>query len=340
METTAHSALVTGATSGLGYEAATQLAERDRGQIIVTGRTEAKARDARDGLRLRTGRNVFESLALDLDDNSSVEAAADALIDRGGSLDLLILNAGLAPPSTAAMSHDGIERTVTSSLVGHHILVARLLQQGLLDEHARIVIAGSEAARGDVPTFHPLDFGTLADDHFGGDWEAAVEAQMRLQPPATYKAADQYATAKMMVAWWAAELSRRLPQGMTVNAVSPGSTPGTNAIRNAPFYMKHLMVPIMKLVPGMSHDVADGARRYLEASDLGDEVTGQFFASPPKRMTGKLTRVELAHIADQRAQRAGWRALVRVSGVDIARRTASASPARAAAKDVLVAQAA
>lgn len=63
----------------------------------------------------------------------------------------------------------------------------------------------------------------------------------------------------MFVAWWAAQLATMLPEGMAVNAVSPGSTPDTNAINNASLYMRKLMIPIFKLIPGMSHSVADGA---------------------------------------------------------------------------------
>jgi NAD(P)-dependent dehydrogenase (short-subunit alcohol dehydrogenase family) len=337
MTTTDYTALVTGATSGLGYEAAAQIAQLDRGQVIVTGRTKTKARDARDSLMARTGQSVFESLELDLDEIASVETAADALIERGGKLDLLVLNAGIAPPSGVTMSPDGIERTIASSLIGHHILTARLLEHGLLAEHARIVIAGSEAARGDVPTFHPADFGQIASEHYQGDWEAAVEAQIRMQPPAAYKAGDQYATAKMMVAWWAAELARRLPEGMTVNAVSPGSTPETNAIRNAPFYMKYLMVPIFKVLPGMSHSVADGAKRYLDVAEMGDEVSGQFFASPSKKMTGELTPLDLPHITDRKAQRSGWNATVKTSGVDL---SSDVAMRPASVPDVAVVQAA
>jgi NAD(P)-dependent dehydrogenase (short-subunit alcohol dehydrogenase family) len=337
MTTTDYTALVTGSTSGLGYEAAAQIAQLGRGQVIVTGRSKAKARDAHDSLTAQTGQSVFESLELDLDEIASVEAGAQALVERGGKLDLLVLNAGIAPPSDVTMSPDGIERTISSSLIGHHILTARLLEHDLLSEHARIVIAGSEAARGNVPMFHPADFGKIATDHYQGDWEAAVEAQMRMQPPAVYKAGDQYATAKMLVAWWAAELARRLPEGMTVNAVSPGSTPETNAIRNAPFLMKYVMVPVFKLVPGMSHSVADGARRYLDVAEMGDDVSGQFFASPSKKMTGELTSLDLPHIADHKAQRAGWNATVNVSGVDLASAVAT-RPATVA--DVPVAQAA
>lgn len=308
-------ALVTGATSGLGFEVAAQIAEQGRGPVIITGRTQAKVSEARDALVGRTKRDVFETVVLDNDDIASVEAAVEELVERGGQVGLLILNAGIAPPGDVTMSTDGIERTVSSSLIGHHVLTMRLLEHGLIAEHARIVIASSEAARGDVPTFHPVDMGDLASEYFDGHLEAAIETQMRMKPPARYKAGDVYATAKVLVAWWAAELARRLPEGMTVNAVSPGSTPETNAIRNAPFYMKYLMLPMFRLIPGMSHSVSDGARRYLDVAGSGDEVTGRFFASPPKKMTGPLEEFTLPHISDRASQEAGWAATVNVSGV-------------------------
>ena len=179
---------------------------------------------------------------------------------------------------------------------------------------ARIVIAGSEAARGDVPTFKPVDLNALAEQHFGGNLEAAIEAQMRMEPPATYKPSDTYATAKVFVAWWAAELSRVLPPGMAVNAVSPGSTPDTNAINNAPFYMRKLMIPLFKLLPGMSHSVADGAARYLEVAGYEPNVTGKFFASKPKKMTGPLAEIQMDHIDDRDGQLALWNVTSRVTG--------------------------
>ena len=138
---------------------------------------------------------------------------------------------------------------------------------------------------------------------------------MRMELPARYKPSDTYATAKVFVAWWAAELARSLPEGMSVNAVSPGSTPNTNAIDNAPFYMRKVMVPLFRLLPGVSHSVADGATRYLDVADYGPSVTGKFYASPPKKMTGPLTEVQLPHIDDVAAQRALWNVASRVAGV-------------------------
>ena len=296
--------LVTGANSGLGFEASAQLAERGYQRVIITARTTEKAATARDQLFARTGEDVFDTLTLDNDDLKTVESAATELAQRGGKIDLLLLNAGMSPTKQMVRSAQGIEGTVASMLVGHHLLTSRLLEADLLSDRARIIIAGSEAARGDVPTFHPLDVDAFAAEHFDGNLEAAIEAQLLMEAPAEYKPSDVYATAKMFVVWWAAELARSLPEGMTVNAVSPGSTPETNAARDAPFYMRYLMLPILKLMPGMSHSVSDGAGRYLEVAGYGDEISGKFFASPPRKMTGTLVEIRFDHLDNPAAQRA------------------------------------
>ena len=57
-------ALVTGANSGLGFETAAQLADQGYGQVIITARNQHKADAARDELIARTGKDVFETLAL------------------------------------------------------------------------------------------------------------------------------------------------------------------------------------------------------------------------------------------------------------------------------------
>jgi hypothetical protein len=44
-------------------------------------------------------------------------------------------------------------------------------------------------------------------------------------------------------------------------------------------------------------------------------VTGQFFASAPKKMTGRLHRVELPRVLDRASQDAAWSATVKTSGV-------------------------
>ena len=90
---TQKAALVTGATSGVGFEAAAQLAESGYARVTITGRSAARAETARAELVARTGREVFETLAVDLDRPKSVREAGEELARRGQKFDLLLLNA-------------------------------------------------------------------------------------------------------------------------------------------------------------------------------------------------------------------------------------------------------
>ncbi len=310
-------ALVTGATSGLGLAAARLLADDGWGRIIVTGRTPDRAAGAAAQLAEATGRSVFEPLAVDLDRSADVDRAAAELITAGQPIDFLLLNAGMVAGSGLVHTDDGVEIMMSSSLVGHHRLTGRLVAADLLTADGRIVIAGSEAARGDLPTFNPTDLTRLAADHFGGDRVAAAGSLLRFDGPTKYTPGNQYATTKVFVAWWARELAGRLAPGQTVNAVSPGSVPDTAAIRNANFFMKRIMVPLFKLLPGQSQSVDAGAGRYLEAQTYDDGTTGRFFASAPRKVTGPLVEQTADHLVDDGGAAAAWRAMVELTGIDV-----------------------
>jgi NAD(P)-dependent dehydrogenase (short-subunit alcohol dehydrogenase family) len=312
-------ALVTGATSGLGFEAAAQLAERGWSQVIITGRTPERAALAGQELVARTGRDVFVPIAVDLNRSEDVMRAAEGLADRGGQISALILNAGMVSGSKLVKTDEDVEVTFASSLIGHHQLTMRMLADDLLADDARIVIAGSEAARGDVPTFNPTDLNDLAAKGYGGDLVAAAEGMIRADGLVRYKPATAYADAKMFVAWWAAQLADRLPDGITVNVVSPGSAPDTDAGRNANIFMRYIMMPAFKHAPkrfGMGAPVSTAAGRYLQVVADDSGASGQFYASAPKKMTGPIEVVDLEHIRDEENQQAAWAAVVEVAGVD------------------------
>jgi NAD(P)-dependent dehydrogenase (short-subunit alcohol dehydrogenase family) len=278
-------ALVTGATSGLGYAAAQQLAAEGWSKVIVTGRTLARVQETVARLAAETRTQVFTPLELDLNTPTSVQSAVAELVKRGGPIDFLLLNAGMI----------GVKRVLTAAgieedqapLIGHHQLTVGLLGAGLVSPGARIVIAGSEAARGDVPMMSFTDVAAFASQYHQGDRTAAVEALMRSGPNVKYGPNRAYADAKLVVAWWAAALARRLPSGMAVYAVSPGSTPDTQAARNAGWALKWLLVPMVKLL-GMVQTPEVAARRYLQAAEFGTDVSGQFFASAPKKLIGPI----------------------------------------------------
>jgi NAD(P)-dependent dehydrogenase (short-subunit alcohol dehydrogenase family) len=308
-------AFVTGTTSGLGYAAARSLAEEGWREIIVTGRSLPRAQQTASQLAAETKMQVFTPMELELDTPSSVQPALAELIKRGRPIDFLLLNAGLVPGKKRVLTAAGIEASKTP-LIGHHQLTVGLLRASLLSPNARIVIAGSEAARGDVPLFSYTDVAALAAKKYQGDRSAAVEALLRNGPNVKYEPNRAYADAKLIVAWWAAALARRLPSGMAVYAVSPGSAPDTKAVRNAGPALKWLMIPLVKLIPGMSQTPETAARRYLQASEFGTDVSGQFFASAPKKLTGPIEAMRHPHLHDRASQEAAWQAVVKVSGVD------------------------
>jgi NAD(P)-dependent dehydrogenase (short-subunit alcohol dehydrogenase family) len=284
-------------------------------QVIVTGRSLARVQETAAQLAAETKTQVFTPLELELDTPASVQSALAALVERGRPIDLLLLNAGMVPGKARVITAAGVEAS-QAPLVGHHQLTVGLLRANLLSPNARIVIAGAEPARGDVPMFSLTDVAALAATHHQGDRSAAVEALLRSGPNVKYEPNRAYADAKLIVAWWAAALARRLPSGMAVYAVSPGSAPDTKAVRNVGPVMKWLMIPLVKLIPGMSQTPETAARRYLQASAFGTDVSGQFFASAPKKLTGPIEAMRHPHFHDRANQEAAWQAVVNVSGVD------------------------
>lgn len=314
-------ALVTGANAGLGFEAAAQLAEAGWGKVILACRTVEKAQAARAQLAERTGNDPFSSLAIDTSEVDAAQAAVAELTERGERIDFLLLNAG-ASKKDITRNSAGYEITYASTLVGHHVLTMGALEQGLLTADARIVIAGSEGARSNMPGMSIYDIEKLADAHHDGDLAKTIGSLFRLELPEqkSFKNMNEYVTAKLIVAWWVAEVAKKLPQGMTINCVSPGANIDTSFARDAPAAMRYVMIPMMKLIGpimGMNGPIANGAKRYLDAAERGADDTGQFYATAhPKKLVGPVGLQEsFPQFFDDDGHRAALEAMVDLTGV-------------------------
>ncbi len=139
-------AVVTGATSGLGRVTARELA-RAGARVVLgvrdTDRGEAVAREIRSAAR---GDAHVEVERLDLADLGSVRAFADAVGERHDGLDLLVNNAGVM-----ALPHrrtaDGFEMQLGTNHLGHFALTGLLLARLLEAEAPRVVTVSSGAHR-------------------------------------------------------------------------------------------------------------------------------------------------------------------------------------------------
>jgi short chain dehydrogenase len=105
-EQRAKSALITGASTGLGKDLARQLAQREDFDWIYLGcRTPAKAERAMNELQQVTGRSIFEVVLIDLSDMASVRAAVPAITRP---FNAVVMNAaGTGGPTPGALVQDG-----------------------------------------------------------------------------------------------------------------------------------------------------------------------------------------------------------------------------------------
>jgi NAD(P)-dependent dehydrogenase (short-subunit alcohol dehydrogenase family) len=310
-------ALVTGANSGVGLETAYKLSATGWGRVVLACRTIERAEAARTLLVARGVADVFAPLAVDLSEVKPSSRAAEKLLAQTHKLDLLVLNAGTAGGSVVARNSGGMDQTFASTLLGHHALAMRLLNGGGISENGRILIAASEASRGDVLGMTIPDFDAIARADFAGSVHDMLKAFAMASYPPKYVASTAYAIAKLWAAWWAAELAARLPKGVAIYAVSPGNTPSTNMGRDLPWPVRKIVFPILSAVgpfAGLAHSAATASDRYLEASRFGIGQSGKFFASPARKLTGPLVEQRTKWLVDAAKQRVAYELLVELTG--------------------------
>lgn len=128
-------AIITGATRGLGYAIARQLAQQGK-RVWVTGRDGTAANEVAKTLHLETGANVVPG-CLDVTDPASCHALMDSLVKTGDEIDILVNNAGIFPDLGSGF-FDVDERTIRHELEVHffgawrltHALLPGMLTRG------------------------------------------------------------------------------------------------------------------------------------------------------------------------------------------------------------------
>lgn len=118
-------ALVTGANTGIGFEAALQLS-RKGAHVLLGCRDQQRTEQAIERIQAVAAIGSVEWLPLDLADLTSVSAAAAQLSANHQHLDLLICNAGVMVPPEGRTA-DGFELQFGINHLGHFALVLQLL---------------------------------------------------------------------------------------------------------------------------------------------------------------------------------------------------------------------
>ena len=138
-------AVVTGATSGIGLVTARELA-RAGATVLLACRNAEKADAVAEQIRLAAAGARVESIPLDLTSLASVERCADGLHERLDHLDLLVNNAGvMAPP--LRRTQDGFELQFGTNHLGHFALTGQVLDLLLAAPAPRVTNVASSAHR-------------------------------------------------------------------------------------------------------------------------------------------------------------------------------------------------
>ncbi|MFJ6782479.1 SDR family NAD(P)-dependent oxidoreductase [Streptomyces yangpuensis] len=140
--------LVTGATSGIGYEAARQLAERGS-TVLLHGRTPEEAQGATDRLIATTGIDgtLLRPLTADFARLEEVENLAHALVREHPRLDVLVNNAAIAAPERHTLTTDGNEIAFQVNFLAHYLLTNLLEPALTTDPGGRVVNVSSSLHR-------------------------------------------------------------------------------------------------------------------------------------------------------------------------------------------------
>ena len=269
--------LITGANAGIGKEVARQLALRpEMARIYLACRNQERATTAKAELEAATGRRIFDIVVMDVANLDSVRAGLAAV---DGSVDALVMNAGVIGPQSMALTVDGVTTVFATNVLGHVVLLEGLLAEDRLGEVA--VFAGSEAVRG-VPKLRmkPPSFVSTSADELA----SVIDGSYWASHKPDFNVA--FGQAKYIGALWMAYLARKHPDRRFIT-VSPGNTTGTGAASDLPLPMRVAAKYVMPAL-GLAHKLHVGAKRLVDGVTDPSLPNGAFYASADNKLNGPM----------------------------------------------------
>jgi len=255
-------AIVTGSSSGIGYETARVLAEKNA-TVIMAVRNLEKGNAAADKIRAGHHNADITVMELDLATLESVRSFAARFKEKYSRLDLLINNAGVMMPPYSKTA-DGFELQFGTNHLGHFALTGLLIDLINKTPDSRIVNESSG-----VHNYGELDFDDL-------NWESRP-----------YKKMKAYADSKIANIYFTYELQRRLEEAGS-NTIVTAAHPGWTATE----LQRHTSL-FSFLNPFFAQDITMGALPTLYAA-VGPDVKGGDYYGPSgwREMKGYPKKVE------------------------------------------------
>lgn len=228
--------LVTGASSGLGFALAVELARRG-GRVIMACRSHIP--EAGEKVKQKSGSGLVVMRYLDLADIKSIHAFCDWLMAENQQLDITILNAGVALP-LARKTPSGLEEMFMVNYLSNVILTSQLLQDGTIPNDS---LAGSKGRSQSRIIF------ISSDSHQGASYVDYSEFGIYTDYGVS-KGMEYYSYYKLVSNTYFTELSRRINDekvDVGIHVICPGPV-HTNIIREAPRLLRIILKIIFYII--------------------------------------------------------------------------------------------
>lgn len=213
--------VITGATSGLGLEAARAFA-RMGATVEIIARNPVKADAVCVDLRQQTGNSEINFVTADTGDLEALQGAAQELMQRHPVIDVLIHNAG-ALDDVRQTSPQGIELTLASQVLGPFLLTSLLLPALKAAAPSRVLWVSS-----------------------GGMYSERLSVQNLEMTAEEYNGTTAYARAKRAQTTLAELWAKRLePDRVLVHTMHPGWADTPGVARSLPTF-RRVLGPLLR----------------------------------------------------------------------------------------------
>ena len=255
------SVMVTGATSGLGFEAALRFA-RLGAAVTFVGRDQGRCEEARRSIAERSGSDRVEFLVADMADLDSIRSAAAAYCDQIATLDVLVHNAGMLTREYQQAPDCGVELTAAVHVLGPFLLTGLLLPA---------------LRRAAAETTHPARVLTVSS---GGMYLQRFDLNRFDAGPTGFDGPGAYARAKRaQVVLGHAWADRIDPREVVFQTMHPGwaDTPGVRS-----FGLAHVSPDrVVQTFPDLAAVIAECPRGCTHAADAPDCALDEHISSLP-----------------------------------------------------------
>jgi NAD(P)-dependent dehydrogenase (short-subunit alcohol dehydrogenase family) len=261
-------AVVTGCTSGIGFETMRILAQRGA-YVVGTSRSLERAQAACSSVPGTT-----TPLQLELSELDSVVSCANAVRSINLPLDILVCNAGYFGGSNERQLVNGLEKHFAINHLGHFVLVNRLAGRLYMADQGRVVVVGSRAGYTRAP-------------------EAGIEFD-NLDAAVGYDDRRAYGHSKLANALFALHLGKLLKgTRITANALHPGVI-NTEIDRHMGAATQFAFSVAARLGYGKTIEQGAATSCYVATSPLLGAISGRYFED-----CNAVTVVGQGHIHDE-----------------------------------------